>query len=63
MELIETGKVKGYQGHHINNVKDHPSMAGEPNNIKFLDKNEHLDVHKGNYRNKTEGPLMDRSIE
>lgn len=27
-ELSETGKVKGYEGHHINNVKDHPDMAG-----------------------------------
>lgn len=62
-ELKESGKVKGYQGHHINNVKDHPSMAGDPNNIEFLNKTEHLDVHNGNYRNKTEGPLIDRSIE
>ena len=62
-ELFENGKVKGYQGHHINNVKDHPSMAGDPNNIEFLNKTEHLDAHNGNYRNKTEGPLLDRSIE
>lgn len=62
-ELLENGKVKGYQGHHINNVKDHPSMAGDPNNIEFLNKTEHLDAHNGNYRNKTEGPLLDRSIE
>ena len=62
-ELKETGKVKGYQGHHINNVKDHPSMAGDPNNIEFLNKSEHLDAHNGNYRNKTEGPLIDRSGE
>lgn len=62
-ELFENGKVKGYQGHHINNVKDHPSMAGDPNSIEFLNKTEHLDAHNGNYRNKTEGPLLDRSIE
>lgn len=62
-ELKETGKVKGYQGHHINNVKDHPSMAGDPNNIEFLNKSEHLKAHDGNYRNKTEGALLNRSIE
>jgi len=28
-ELIQTGKVKGYEGHHINNVKHHPELAGE----------------------------------
>ena len=38
LELKETGKVKGYQGHHINNVKDHPSIAGDPNNVEFLKK-------------------------
>ena len=29
-ELLKTGKVKGYEGHHINNVKDHPGLAGTP---------------------------------
>ncbi len=62
-ELKETGKVKGYQGHHINNVKDHPEMAGNPNNVEFLNKTEHLEVHGGNYRNMTEGPLLNRSVE
>ena len=62
-ELVETGKVKGYQGHHINNVKDHPEMAGNPNNVEFLNKTEHLESHGGNYRNMTEGPLLNRSVE
>ncbi len=62
-ELKETGKVKGYQGHHINNVKDHPLMAGDPNNIEFLNKAEHLDAHGGNYKNMTEGSLVNRSVE
>ena len=60
-ELVETGKVKGYQGHHINNVKDHPEMAGNPNNVEFLNKTEHLESHGG--RNMTEGPLLNRSVE
>ena len=62
-ELVETGKVKGYQEHHINNVKDHPEMAGNPNNVEFLNKTEHLEAHGGNYRNMTEGPLLNRSVE
>ena len=62
-ELKETGKVKGYQGHHINNVKDHPSMAGDPNNIEFLNSTEHLQAHGGNYKNPTEGNLINRNTE
>jgi len=60
-ELLETGRVKGYQGHHINNVKDHPAMADNPNNIKFVRGGpDHLSEHGGNYQNKTTGPLIDR---
>ncbi|HWA91455.1 MAG TPA: RHS repeat-associated core domain-containing protein [Rhizomicrobium sp.] len=61
-ELLETGEVKGYKAHHINNVADHPELAGEPDNIEFLPGNEaHLEVHGGNYRNSTNGPLKDRT--
>ena len=59
-ELLQNGKVKNYHGHHINNVKDHPEMAGNPDNIEFLTPGEHLDVHGGNFRNKTEGNLLNR---
>ena len=40
---------------HINNVKNHPEMAGDPNNIEFLNRAERLDAHGGNFRNPTEG--------
>jgi len=59
-ELIKTGKVKGYHGHHINSVKANPEEAGNPDNIKFVTPEEHLEEHNGNYRNKTEGPLIQR---
>ncbi len=59
-ELMETGKVKGYQGHHINNVKHHPELAGNPNNIRFLNRQEHLEAHGGNFRNETHGKLVNR---
>ena len=62
-ELLEKGKVKGYQGHHINNVKDHPELAGNPDNIEFLTRKEHLDRHGGNFRNETHGKLLNRKIE
>lgn len=64
-QLLEEGKVDGYVGHHINNVKDHPDMAGNPNNVEFVKagKEEHLPKHSGNYQNKTTGDLVDRTIK
>jgi RHS repeat-associated protein len=35
-EIITTGTVKGYAGHHINDVKNYPKLAGNPDNIEFL---------------------------
>ena len=58
----ENGKIKGYEGHHINNVKDHPELARNPDNIKFLKgRREHLDEHGGNFKNKTSGDLINRT--
>lgn len=60
-ELLETGKVKGYEGHHINSVKDNPHLAGDPRNIKFVKgRAEHLKEHGGNFRNPTQGNLIKR---
>jgi len=59
--LLEKGKVKGQEWHHINNVKDHADMAGNPNNIEFVTKKEHLQKHGGNFKNKTTGSLKDRT--
>jgi RHS repeat-associated protein len=62
-ELRETGKVSGYEGHHINSVNGHPELAGNPDNIKFVKgRVEHLAEHGGNFRNQTSGELVDRSI-
>lgn len=61
-ELLKKGKIKGYQGHHINNVKHHPGQAGNPNNIKFVTPKEHLLEHGGNFKNKTTGELLNRKL-
>jgi len=61
-QLLKKGKVDDYEGHHINNVKDHPEAAGDPNNIEFLKKPDHLDAHDGNFKNETTGPLKDRTV-
>ncbi len=54
-EWIRTGKCKGFKGHHMLNVNDHPEYAGDKNNIQFLTKEEHLAAHKGDYHNSTDG--------
>jgi RHS repeat-associated protein len=62
-ELLNSkdGKVSGYEGHHLNTVKDNPEMAGEPDNIEFVTRPDHLDRHEGNFRNqKSDVPLINR---
>ena len=54
-ELLSTGRVKGYQGHHMKCVSKYPLLAGDPNNIQFLSRAEHLQAHRGNWRNPTHG--------
>jgi RHS repeat-associated protein len=61
-ELLQTGKVSGFEGHHINNVADHPELAGNPNNIKFVEgRAGNLAEHGGNFQNATSGELMSRT--
>lgn len=61
-ELLETGKVRGYEGHHINDVSNNPKLAGNPDNIKFVKgRKEHLQEHGGSFKNPTKGNLSQRS--
>ncbi|WCC43726.1 hypothetical protein PJW08_00225 (plasmid) [Tenacibaculum finnmarkense] len=59
-ELNTDGKVSGYEGHHINSVKNNPNLADNPNNIKFVTPNEHLAEHGGSFHNQTSGDLITR---
>mgnify|MGYP001553923337 CR=1 FL=1 len=60
-ELKKTGRVKGYEGHHINNVANNKEMGGNPNNIKFVKgRQEHLKEHGGNWKKPTSGKLIER---
>lgn len=59
-ELLTTGKVEGYEGHHINSVKNNPDLADNPNNIKFVTPEEHLAEHNGSFHNQTSGDLITR---
>ena len=59
-ELINTGKVTGFEGSHILAVKDYPEYAGNPDNIQFLPTIAHFDgVHNRNFRKDTEEGLFD----
>lgn len=52
-ELLNTGKVKGYDGHHMKSVKKYPHLAGDPHNIQFLTRQKHFEAHGFNWRNPT----------
>jgi RHS repeat-associated protein len=61
---VRRAKAAGYQnpgdnvGHHVNTVEDHPQLAAEPDNIKFVkDQAANLQEHGGNFQNRTSGPL------
>ena len=47
-ELLKNGYVKNYHADHINNVKHHPEIAGDPDNIQFLTASEHTKRHQAN---------------
>lgn len=59
--LVDGKRVPGYDGHHINSVKDHQGWAGNPDNVQFFTRKDHLAQHSGNWRNGTVGELVDRS--
>jgi len=61
-ELLTTGKISGYEGHHVNDVSNNPKLAENPDNIKFVKgRKEHLEQHQGSFKNQTTGHLSQRS--
>ena len=55
-QLIDKGRVKGYDGHHMKSVSNYPQYAGESENIQFLTEKEHFEgAHKGDYHSITNG--------
>lgn len=58
-ELLKTGKVAGYEGHHILTVNDlegtvNQWLIGSPNDIVFLSKKNHFLAHGSNYQNSSD---------
>lgn len=67
-ELLVRGKVRYFEGHHINNVNAHPDLQANPDNVVPLEEHrfddgprDHFEAHGNNWRNPTEGPLIDRN--
>lgn len=59
-DILEKGKAydekaKALEGHHMLNVEKFPEHQGNPQNIEFLSRPEHLQAHDGNYQNPTCG--------
>lgn len=59
-DILEKGKAydengKAFEGHHMLNVEKFPEHQGNPQNIEFLSRPEHLQAHDGNYQNPTCG--------
>ena len=58
-QILKHDSVRGAEGHHQQNVSDHPEQQANPDNIKFYKtKDEHLqDGHDGNWDNESNQPL------
>lgn len=46
-------KGRAFEGQHMKSVGKYPEYQGNPDNIQFLTKEEHLDAHKGSWQNPT----------
>ena len=45
-QLMQTNRVEGYDGHHMKSVSTYPQHAANPDNIQFLSKQEHIELHQ-----------------
>jgi hypothetical protein len=63
---LSSGRVKGYEAHHINTVNGNIiDYARDPNNIRFVSKVEHIQIHReaGGFRSVISNrPLINRAL-
>lgn len=57
-DILKKGKAYdndgvAFQGQHMKSAEMYPEYQGEPGNIQFLTRAEHLEAHNGNWRNPT----------
>ena len=62
-QILEHDSVRGAEGHHQQNVADHPEQQANPDNIKFYkDREEHLQKgHNGDWSNESNEPMTDKN--
>ncbi len=46
-------KGRAFEGQHMRSVAEYPEYQGNPDNIQFLNRDEHLEAHKGSWKNST----------
>ena len=59
-DILDPDKGKAYdengrafEGQHMKSAAEYPEYQGDPNNIQFLTREEHLAAHKGSWQNPT----------
>lgn len=59
-DILDPDKGKAYdengrafEGQHMKSAAEYPEYQGDPNNIQFLTREEHLAAHKGSWQNST----------
>lgn len=57
-DILDRGKAyddngKAFEGQHMRSAEMHPECQGNPDNIQFLTRAEHLEAHDGDWRNPT----------
>ena len=57
-DILESGKAhdaegKAFEGQHMKSAAVNPEYQGDSENIQFLTREEHLEAHKGNWKNAT----------
>lgn len=59
-DILDPDKGKAYddngrafEGQHMKSVAEYPEYQGDPDNIQFLTREEHLEAHKGSWQNPT----------
>lgn len=55
-DILEKGKAyddsgKAIEGQHMKSAEQYPEYQGDPGNIQFLTRAEHLEAHNGNWQN------------
>lgn len=62
-QIIDHDVVRGAEGHHLQNVADHPEQQANPDNIKFYkNREEHLQHgHNGSWDNESNKPMTDKN--